>query len=189
MTPMFPTLDAAANVRITQDGYMSATPRVARAGVDPYTAGEIERYTGRRFDRDVRVYVPPEELFALATMRSLADCTITLGHPPEKINARNWRNHVVGLTGGRGDVLQDGEHLRVGIVITDAAAVAAVQGGQRELSPGRSGIRVHRRCFTAGRALRRHQAPPLRQPCRNRRPRPRRAFPQDWRSQYEQRHL
>ena len=122
MTPMFPTLDAAANVRITQEGYMLATPRVARAGVDPYTAGEIERYIGRRFDRDVRVYVPPEELFAPATMRSLADCTITLGHPPEKINARNWRN----------------------------------PGGRSDRRPRRA---------------------------------PRRAFPQDWRSQYEQRHL
>jgi hypothetical protein len=84
----------------------------------------------------VRVYTPPEELFDPATLRSLARCTVTLGHPPEKISSRNWRDFAVGTTGDLVEVLQDGDHLRIPLMLTDAAAVAAVQRGQRELSPG-----------------------------------------------------
>jgi hypothetical protein len=123
-------------MRLTSDGYLLAPARVARAGVEPFTADEIERYSGRRFNRDVRVYTPPEELFDPATLRSLARCTVTLGHPPEKISSRNWRDFAVGTTGDLVEVLQDGDHLRIPLMLTDAAAVAAVQHGQRELSPG-----------------------------------------------------
>jgi hypothetical protein len=60
---MFTAFDAAADMHVTRDGFLVARPRVARSGVEPFTAAEIERYAGRRFDRDVRVYTPPEELF------------------------------------------------------------------------------------------------------------------------------
>jgi hypothetical protein len=106
---MFTAFDAAADMHVTRDGFLVARPRVARSGVEPFTAAEIERYAGRGFDRDVRVYTPPEELFDPATMRSLANCPITLGHPPRKIDAANWRRHAIGRTGDLGDVLQDGD--------------------------------------------------------------------------------
>ena len=61
------TFDDDANVRITNDGYLVAMPRIARSGIQVYAGHEVCRPD---LDR-VRVYRPPEEVFHADAMLSL----------------------------------------------------------------------------------------------------------------------
>jgi hypothetical protein len=59
---------------------------------------------------------------------------LTDGHPAELIDAQTAKGVSVGTTAE--EVLRDGEYLRIGIKITDAATIRKVQDGKRELSVG-----------------------------------------------------
>jgi uncharacterized protein len=123
-------MDAAANVRLTGDGYLVAEPRVARSGIQVYQGWEL----GRPEVQQVRVYRPADEVFSPEAMASFAHKPVTLDHPTEAVSAKNWRKHAVGWTGDR--VARDGDYIRVPMILTDAQVIAAVQGGKRELSAG-----------------------------------------------------
>jgi hypothetical protein len=69
-------------------------------------------------------------------MHSLAHRPITLDHPPMMVDADNWDQYAVGHTGD--DVVRDGDHVRVPMVIMDAKAIKAIEGGHKELSVGYS---------------------------------------------------
>jgi uncharacterized protein len=123
-------LDAAAEVRITPDGYMVATPRVARTGIQVYKGYEV----GRDDMEDVRIYRPPDEVFNKKAMSTLAWRPITLDHPYESVNSKNWKEHSVGQSSG--EVARDGEFIRVPLSLMDSAAIDAVQQGKAQLSVG-----------------------------------------------------
>ncbi|MBI5111853.1 MAG: DUF2213 domain-containing protein [Rhodovulum sp.] len=120
------------DVRITGDGYLVTDARIARTGIQIYAGREVGRPD---LDR-VRVYRPEAEVFASDALASFAHRPVTLDHPDEAVTARNWRRHSVGITGD--EVARDGTFVRVPMVLMDAAAIAAVQGGKRELSCGYS---------------------------------------------------
>lgn len=62
---------------------------------------------------------------------------VTLAHPPEPVNASNWKKYSVGITGD--EVMRDGDFVRVPLVVMDAAAIDAIENqGVRELSQGYS---------------------------------------------------
>lgn len=126
--------DAAAitGTRRTADGYLVAEVRAARTGIQTYTGAEV----GRPDLATVRVYRPPEAVFAADALQTFAFRPVTVGHPAEPVGAGNWRDVAVGNTGG--EVVRDGEFVRVPLVLMDAAAIAAVEGGLRELSMGYS---------------------------------------------------
>ncbi|MDO9487494.1 MAG: DUF2213 domain-containing protein, partial [Sphingomonadaceae bacterium] len=128
------TLDAAS-VRLTRDGYMVAIARIARTGIQCYRAAELG-LADRAADDVVRVYRPAEEVFAPDAMASLAHRPMTIDHPPEPVTAANWKRHAIGATGG--DVARDGDTIRVPLTLMDAAAIADVRAGKRELSVGYS---------------------------------------------------
>lgn len=119
-----------AGTRLTDDGYLEAVGRTARAGVQQYIASEI----GLIGNEVVNVYRDEAEVFAKASLETFSKLPITLNHPPEPVTADTWKEHAVGTTGD--DVLRDGEYLKIGLKITDADAVKAVQSGMRELSVG-----------------------------------------------------
>lgn len=127
------TLDG---IRRTQDGYLVADARVARTGIQLYTGKEVdpENKNGLRDKAVVRVYRPEEEVFAKDAMNSYAHRPVTDDHPSEQVTADNWKQFSVGQTGG--DVVRDGEFVRVPLVLMDAAVIAKVEGGKRELSMG-----------------------------------------------------
>jgi len=118
-------------IRKTNDGYLVANARIARAGIQLYSGHEVGIP-----DRDiVRVYRPPEEVFSKQAMKSLAHRPITLNHPPNMVDAGNWDQYAVGHTGD--DVVRDGDHVRVPMVIMDAKAIEAYEKhGVCELSVG-----------------------------------------------------
>ena len=124
------TLDG---VRRTGDGYLAAFARVARTGVQVYRGSEL----GRPDLEQVRVYRPPEEVFAPDALKSFAHRPVTLRHPAVPVTARNWKKYAGGQTGD--EVVRDGEFVRVPMVMMDQALIDAYErDGIKELSMGYS---------------------------------------------------
>ncbi|WNP75159.1 DUF2213 domain-containing protein [Pseudomonas aeruginosa] len=124
---------SVSGVRRTADGYLVADARVARTGIQEYLGSEV----GKPDMPIVRVYRPPESVFHKDAMHSYAYRPMTNGHPPGgEVNASNWKELAVGQTGG--EVLRDGDFVRVPLVLMDADAIRDYEDGKRELSMGYS---------------------------------------------------
>jgi hypothetical protein len=117
----------------TKDGYLKAFARIARTGIQTYKGHEL----GRPEMDEVKVYRPETEVFSIDAMKSMANKPLTLHHPRENVAATNWRHYTVGHTGE--DVVRDGEHVRVPLMLCDGAAInAAMHDGVKQLSVGYS---------------------------------------------------
>lgn len=117
-------------VRVRQDGSLIADAAIARTGIQLYAGHEV----GRPDLSVVRVYRPPEEVFARDAMASFAHRPVTNDHPPVDVTAENWKDFAVGHTAD--EVMRDGELLRVPLMVSDGSAVDDVNAGKRELSSG-----------------------------------------------------
>lgn len=129
------TLDAP---RRTNDGYLAASVRVARTGIQFYAGHEVDpdNAHGMRDKAQVRVYRAPDEVFSVDSLRSYAHRPVTVDHPPVAVTSENWRDYAVGQTDG--EILRDGDFVRVPMVIMDAEAIAAVDSGKNQISQGYS---------------------------------------------------
>lgn len=118
--------------RLTKDGYLTAQVRVARTGIQMYLAKEL----GLDGDpnRVVKVYRPPEEVFANDAMASYAYRPVTVNHPDTLVDAENWKAHARGQTGG--EILRDKEFVQVPMVLMDSGAIDEWKAGKRQLSMG-----------------------------------------------------
>lgn len=117
---------------MTKDGYLVAEARVARSGIQNYLAKELGMDGDP--DRVVRVYRPPEEVFSQDAMASYAFKPVTVLHPGEMVDAVNWREYARGQTGG--EILRDGECVRIPLVLMDGGAIDEWRKGKKELSMG-----------------------------------------------------
>lgn len=124
--------DAAtvAGTRLTGDGYLVADARCVRTGVQQYLASEI----GLEGNGIVGVYRPEDEVFHKDSLASFAHAPVTMDHPVDLVTAETWKAVAIGEAGD--EVLRDGARLRVPLILKDAAAIAAVQSGKREISAG-----------------------------------------------------
>lgn len=123
------TVDATKR---TADGYLAASARVARTGIQIYTGRECGRP-----DLDfVRVYRPEDEVFSAASMRSAAHRPVTDDHPHEPVTADNWGRLSKGHTGD--EIVRDGRFIRVPILLMDGPTIKKWEEGKRELSQGYS---------------------------------------------------
>ncbi|MBP2238096.1 hypothetical protein J2Z31_004623 [Sinorhizobium kostiense] len=61
---------------------------------------------------------------------------MTNDHPDEAVTADNWKALAVGSIGD--EIARDGEFVRVPLIVMDAAVIAEIEGGKRELSAGYS---------------------------------------------------
>lgn len=121
----------ASNVRRTADGYLVATAKVARTGIQDYLGSEV----GRPDMPIVRVFRPESSVFADSAMRSYAYRPMTNDHPGgDGVNSKNWKAVAIGQTGS--EVLRDGEFVSVPLVLMDAKAIADYESGKCELSMG-----------------------------------------------------
>lgn len=120
------------DTRLNDSGYLEAFALTARTGVQQYLGREVGRP-----DLDVvNVYRDEQEVFSKRSLESFSKIPMTNDHPGQPVTAANWKQVAVGTTGD--EVLRDGEYLKIGLKITDGAAVKAVQAGKRELSVGYS---------------------------------------------------
>lgn len=120
---------SVSGVRRTTDGYLVAVAKVARIGVQDYLGSEV----GKPEMPLVRVYRPPEAVFAEDAMRSYAFRPMTNDHHGE-VNAENWKQLAVGGTGA--EIMRDGEFVQVPLVLMDAETIRDYEAGKRELSMG-----------------------------------------------------
>lgn len=123
----------AETVRRTRDGYLVADAKIARIGIQNYSAGELG-LTDRNPGDVIRVYRGEDEVFSTDSMATLAHRPVTVDHPAEMVTAKNWKKYAVGDTGG--DVARDGDFIRVPLKVMDQRGIDAIEGGKRELSVG-----------------------------------------------------
>lgn len=128
------TLDAP---RRTKDGYMAVRARAARTGVYQYDGREIdpENKHGLRDAGLVNVLRDDGTVFDEASARSFIGKPVTDDHPADPVTASNWRDVARGMVMG---AMRDGDYLAFDLLLTDAAAIAKVADGKRELSNGYS---------------------------------------------------
>lgn len=119
-------------VRKTADGYLVADAAVARTGIQNYLGREV----GKPDMPIVRVYRPADQVFSKDAMKTYAHRPMTNDHPSVAVNAENWKDYAVGQTGG--DVMRDGEFVRVPLVLMDQKAISDWENGKVELSMGYS---------------------------------------------------
>lgn len=127
------TMIMDGQARLTAEGYLVAAPRIARTGIQQYLASELG-LTDRAANDVVNIYRPEKEVFSMDALKSLAHMPITVNHPEEFVDAKNWRDLTHGLTGG--EVARDGDFIRVPMTLMDAQAVEQVRAGKKELSVG-----------------------------------------------------
>jgi hypothetical protein len=123
-------LDGDTTLKLTRDGYLVATPRVARTGIQIYGGSEVGKPA---MDR-VRVWRPEDEVFNVDALASLAYRPITNDHPTEPVTADNWRKLAVGQVGG--DVARDGDYIRVPLAVMDSGTIQDIKDGKKEISLG-----------------------------------------------------
>ena len=116
--------------RRTKDGYLVVDAKVARTGIQVYSGREAGR---PELDR-VRMYRPEEEVFHQDALASFTHRPVTRGHPSRMVDAKNWKEHAVGMTGD--SVVRDGHFMRLPFTLMDQATIDAVDDGERELSNG-----------------------------------------------------
>lgn len=126
------TLDAP---RKTRDGYLAVRARAARTGIYRYDGAEIdpENAHGLRDAGMVNVLRDDKTVFDAAAARSFIGKPVTDDHPSSPVNAGNWRDVARGMVMG---AMRDGDYLAFDLLLTDAAAIAKVDAGKRELSNG-----------------------------------------------------
>lgn len=132
-------LDKASvgQVKETKEGYLVATSRVARTGVQEYLAKELGDIAA---DRDpnsvVRVYRHPDQVFHKDSLASITRLPVTIEHPKEDVTAENWARLAVGDIGDA--YATEPEWIVVNPMLKDAAAVKAARTTHPELSMGYS---------------------------------------------------
>lgn len=123
----------------TQEGYLIATARVARTGVQLYLAkelGDIALNEGFAPDQVVRVYRHPDQVFSKDSLSSITRLPVTVDHPAEEVTADNWAKLAVGEIGDAYST--EPEWIVVNPMIKDSAATKAAQTTHREISMGYS---------------------------------------------------
>lgn len=121
----------------TGEGYLVATARVARTGVQEYLAaelGDIATSAGFKPTDVVRVYRHEDQVFADSTLNSITRVPVTLDHPAESVTADNWAQYSKGEVGDA--YARDGEWIVVSPMIKDAAAIEAAGTTHKEISMG-----------------------------------------------------
>lgn len=121
----------------TKEGYLVATSRVARTGVQEYLAyelGDIAKQAGFSDNDVVRVYRHPDEVFHKDALASITRIPVTIDHPSEEVTADNWSQLAVGEIGD--SYATEPEWIVVNPMLKDAKAVEAAKTTHKELSMG-----------------------------------------------------
>lgn len=111
------------------NGWMRADATLTRIGVFTYRKADGSTY---------REFRPEEEVFRSDSLESLRQVPLTLDHPTEGdglLTADNAKKHTVGNVGYGYPDYEDC-YVQGPIIITDADAVSAVEGGKTALSCG-----------------------------------------------------
>jgi uncharacterized protein len=119
----------------TAEGYLVIHARAARTGVYDYAGVEIDPQNkhGLKDIAIVKVLRDDATVFDESAMVSFVGKPVTINHPTVAVTADNWKQHASGVIHR---VARDGDYFDITAIISDAAAIKAVNGGKRELSNG-----------------------------------------------------
>lgn len=138
MVQLTDTLTLDGSARICRDGCLVAEVFAARTGLQDYLGREVdpENAHGLRDKALVKVYRPESEVFKADSLSTFAAAPVTVDHPSEAVTADNWKRLGVGEI--HGDVVRDGQRVRVPIIVRDSDAVKAATTTHKQLSMGYS---------------------------------------------------
>lgn len=128
---------SVGQTKITKEGYLIATARVARTGVQEYLAselGDVAADAGFKPGDVVRVFRHQDQVFSDATLKSITRVPVTVEHPPENVTAENWAEYSVGEVGDAYST--DSEWIIVNPMVKDSAAINAARTTHKEISMG-----------------------------------------------------
>ena len=126
-------LNISTEREYTDEGFLKVPARISRIGIQEYLA--IEMGLSDREPSDIiRVYRPEEEVFADNSLGSFASKPVTNNHPPELVDAKNFRQYGVGFSGP--EVTRDGMFAKTVLHVTDEEAIKNIESGKVELSNG-----------------------------------------------------
>lgn len=120
--------------RLTQDGYLVGEVNCARTGIQKYTGYDLGKNTPEIFN----VYRPASEVFHKDSLASYAHKPISDNHPPVDITSENWKLFAGGDVGG--EVMRDGDFVKVPYKLMDAALIRQVKSGKAEVSMGYTAV-------------------------------------------------
>lgn len=124
-------------VKRTKEGYLVATARVARTGVQHYLAselGDVAIKAGFKPDDIVRVNRPESEVFSSDSLNTITRLPVTVDHPAEEVTADNWASLAVGDVGDA--YAKDGEWVVVNPMLKDSRGIEAASSTHKEISMG-----------------------------------------------------
>jgi hypothetical protein len=126
-TDLFPL---ASSRTITSEGFLDASAKIARTGIQVYSARELGLDGG---DKRIRLYRSPEEVSK--SVKSFESKTATNDHPTDDVSSLTWKDVAVGDVR---DVAFAGDVVNARIIVRDESAKQAVQDGKAEISCGYS---------------------------------------------------
>jgi len=115
----------------TKDGFIVFDAVLARTGIQNYDKSTLLNFDG---EGEVAVYRPDKEVFAQDSLDALKAVPLTLNHPPEMVNLDNIKKYQVGHVVG--EPVRDGNVIKSKLVVTDKAAIAAIESGVKDISVG-----------------------------------------------------
>ena len=119
---------AEAAGSLTPNGYLPISARIARSGVQEYLAAELwPLFEDRAWDDIIRLWRPPEEVFAPEALASFNRLPVTDNHPWDDVAATNWKEFACGYT--EGSARRDDMFVRQDLLITDAGLINDIQIG------------------------------------------------------------
>ena len=124
--------DAATlqGTRKTADGYLVTEAFAVRTGIQYYAGAEVGL-----MDRSVvRVWRPEDEVRKPASLATFSHAPVTMGHPSDGVTTDNWADLAKGEVST--EATWDGNKIKLPLIVKDALAIAAIEGGTRELSAG-----------------------------------------------------
>lgn len=139
MTLRFIDRVAVGSTKTTESGYLVATARVARTGVQLYRAselGDVAKEAGFADSDIVKVYRHEDQVFAPESLATITRLPVTVDHPKEDVTAANWSDLAVGEVGDAYST--EPEWVIVNPMIKDAQAVKAAATTHKEISMGYS---------------------------------------------------
>lgn len=124
------TVQAKTQRTITKDGFLVVPATISKVGVFDYLASEL----GLKEDGIKKVARTEKSLFGDETIKSFENATLTIGHPEDGVNAKNWKQLSVGVVR---NVKRVGDELTAEAWIYDENAIKTVQEqGVEQLSCG-----------------------------------------------------
>lgn len=125
------------SIKQTAEGYLVATARVARTGVQNYLAselGDVAYAAGFKPTDTVRLLRDPSEVFSRDSLNTITRLPVTVDHPKEHVTSDNWAKLSVGDVGDA--YKTEDEWIVVNPMIKDSAAVQAAKSTHKQISMG-----------------------------------------------------